>query len=244
MIAGTLALLREPADAPLADYHDGGYSALDVESTQEYLDGRRVQEGMAASQVETRLQKVHLDGSDIETSREQVLQTVATNWVADVTTETPWVVAESTTPGPEPPFPFDLISARTGTIAEPVELDPAQFVANQLDAGNDLQTEMLAHESANEKNTTMDYGQPPGAKRAARDANIGVGFKTPWRSTVVRGIIYGSGYLAVYAPSSWGSAQFARFVDEEIVPIASVPEADEDAQQTLGESGSDEEVSA
>lgn len=242
MIAGTLALLDAPAREPLEDYHDGGFRALDVGKTQTYLDGRRVQEGMAAGQVETSLQKVHLDGSDIETSREDVLETVATEWIADVTCGTPWVVTESTTPGPVPPFPFDLIEARTGQAVRLVELNPAQFVANQLDAGRDLQTEMVGHESANEKNTTMDYGQPPGAERAARDANIGVGFKTPWRSTVVRGIMYRSGYVAIYSPSSWTAAQFARFVDEEIVPIAEAVEDDEVEQSTLD--GETEEVSA
>ena len=83
-------------------------------------------------------------------------------------------------------------------------------------------------------NVDMRYGR--GAlKKDAIQAEIGVGFETPWHGTVVKGVIYNSGYLAIYNPSSWGPMQFAGFVREEIMPVAEVPDVEEDAgeQSTL-----------
>ncbi len=79
----------------------------------------------------------------------------------------------------------------------------------------------------------MGYGADA-STATAREANIGVGFRTSWRGTVVKGTIYRSGYIAIYN-DSWGPVQFARFVADAVLPHAEVLEEDDDTEQeTLG----------
>lgn len=232
MIAGTLARLADPADALLEDYHNGGFRALDVSDTQERLDGRHVQAGMAAGQVETTLQKVHLDGSDIETSQEEVLETVATEWVADVT-GTGLLVAESTAAEEPYPFPFDLFATRTGRDVDLLEIDVPRLHATW--AGEDALGDVWMTAAGDDDRTAIDYHD---AASSASEPTIGLGFKRPWNGTVERGVVYASGYVAVYSTST--ASTFVEFVESELLPFASVYTGeDESDQQTLGESGTD-----
>jgi len=227
MIAGTLALLDEPADETLSDYSDGGYTALEVDETQEYLDGATVQSGQVASLVEDSREEVYVTGHTIETERVDTQTHVATSWVADVT-GAGFVLAESTEPD-DPPFPFNVIGARCNTDAEPASIDPNAFVQRQERNDRDLSTwysgsKAETPEDDRPDDVNMGYGRDANPS----GGNIGVGFKTPWRGTTVRGVLFASGYIAIYAPSAWGPIQFARFVREEIIPVAHVPEPEDD----------------
>jgi hypothetical protein len=230
MIAGTLALLEEPADETLDSYHDGGYTALDVAGTQEYLDDAAVQSGKVAALVESTQEEIHLSGSDIDVERVETNERVVTDWVAD-TTDAGFVLAESTEPD-DPPFPFNVFQGRCNTDVVPAHIDPAAFVERQERRDRDVSTWFSGARYETGENQANDVSMGYGRDANQAGGNIGVGFETPWRGTTVRGVLYASGYVAIYNPSAWGPMQFARFVREEIVPVASVPEPEDEGEQS------------
>lgn len=229
MIAGTIALLDEPADDDL-ESDSSGFVTLDVHDAQEYLDGATVQNGRACSLVEGTKEEIHVTehGTTIEVETVGTRERVWTDWVADVS-DAGFVAAERTA-GSDPAFPFDLFEAATRTDVSVARIDPAAFVRQREDCSlwfSGSKTETGENQPNDAK---MAYGQD--ASQAG--GNVGVGFKTGWNGTTVRGTLYASGYVAVYR-DTWGPVQFAAFVRDAILPVASVPEDDEEGEQsTLG----------
>jgi hypothetical protein len=68
-------------------------------------------------------------------------------------------------------------------------------------------------------------------------ATIGLGFTRPWGGSVFEGVVYESGYLALYDCSR--PTEFVQFVEDEILPYCSTPESAE--QVLLGDHGEDGE---
>lgn len=231
MIAGTLGLLDEPADEPL-ESNGGEAGALDVQDTQTYLDEAAVQTGLAAARVETRDEHVYINGTSIDVEEVRGKTKTHTEWVADV--ETGFALAERTDSG-QPPFPWDVFRAACGSPVRTAEID----VVGYIDAQDDPDVWFSGSDAEHRDDVQMDYhasadlsGEPP---------NIGIGFQTSWQGRSVRGVVYGSGYIAVYNEGV-GPVQFARFVREEVLPHAAVPEDDEaeSEQQTLDETAESE----
>jgi len=236
MNAGTIGLLESPDDEPLKNYHDGGWTTLEVRETQEYLDDSAIQSGRVAATVESEQEEIHVAGGTVEVETIATQEHVWTPWVADVD-GAGFVVAERTRSG-DPPFPFDVFHARTGHPVAPARIDVAAFIQRQNDADREWDCWMTGRKHEQRElsvdDTAIAYGEHAMRKDAIQ-AEIGVGFKTPWRGTVVRGVLYESGYAAVYDPQSWGPIQFARFVQQELLSVASVPSPDESEQAVLGE---------
>ncbi len=245
MISGSLALLQEPADEPLENYHDQTGRALEVDETQAYLDDLVIQSGLVAGEVPKEEERVILDGHEIETETRTVTRRVASEWVADVDGEG-WILAERTHSSDleaDPDWPFNDFSTRVGQEIAPVRLKPWEFVRRQRDEGREWTVEMATHES-NLDDVTIEWGH--GAlKSKAVDADVGVALTTFWNDVHVRLVIYASGYLAIWEPSEMDPELLGRFIHEEIVPIATFAddvevEEEETEQQTL----ETEEVSA
>lgn len=240
MIAGTLGLLESPATDKLDSYGSGGFATLDVRDTHEYLDGASVQTGAACATVEGTQEEVHVSGTSIDVEEVGVRSRVWTDWVADVA-DAGFVVAERTA-GSTPVFPFDLFSARTGVEVRPARIDPGAFIRDQERTG-DLHkvwyagAKEVTDSDLEPDNVQMGYGADALAS-VARDANIGVGFKTTWNGTVAKGILYASGYVACYN-DSWGPVQFARFIREELLPHAAVPDEEDAAEQSTLDGGAE-----
>ncbi|AFZ74598.1 hypothetical protein [Natronobacterium gregoryi] len=242
MIDGTLAFLDEPADEPLENYHDT-HRALHVESAVSYLDDElTVQRGTVAGRVPKEEEIVSMNGHEIEVDRETRTRTVPSDWIADVSGGG-WVVAERThTPREQDEYldidwPFTEFVKRTGIDIDHVGFSPAQFVRNQRDADRDYTIEMASREY-NGDDVSIEWGQ--GAlKKDAIKSDVGVALTTLWNGEFVRLVVYGSGYFAIWEPEEMQIEEFARFVDEEIVPIAHVLEdeteggEDESEQDTL-----------
>jgi hypothetical protein len=229
MIAGTLGLLDEPADDRL-DNHGGDVAALDVCDTQEYLDDAAVQTGLAAAQVESRETNVVVSGTAIDIDEYETQTMTHTEWVADV--QSGFVLAERTATG-EPPFPWGVFWSACGERVRTAEVDTTAFI----DAQNDPDVWFTGSDVAGRDDVQMDYHASAHLGRTADAPNIGVGFETSWQGRTIRGVVYGSGYVAAYNEGI-GPVQFARFVREEILPHAAVPdEGDVSQQTTLGDSG-------
>jgi len=245
MIAGTLALLEEPADEPLEDYHAHGFDTLDVHETVQYLDGSTVQQGRAAGTVDGSQEKIHVTGGDVEIERVDVTERVWTEWVADVT-DAGFIVSERTH-GSDPEWPFDMIEARTGVHVTPAYISAGDFVSRRqrADALDDVWFAGTKEETDSDfepDNAKMGYGDDA-LPHDAIQSDIGVGFWTEWEGQHVKGVIYNAGYLAIYQPDTWGIEHFARFVCDEILPVTARIDPDEleqSGQSELGDAAEDE----
>ena len=226
MNAGTLGLLDEPAEERLYN-HGGDVAAIDVRDTQEYLDDAAVQTGLAAAEVETRQTNVVVSGTSIDIDEYDARTMTHTEWVADV--QSGFVLAERTATG-EPPFPWGVLWSACGERVRTAEVDTTAFI----DAPNDPDVWFTGSDVAGHDDVQMDYHASAHLGQTADAPNIGVGFETSWQGRTMRGVVYASGYVAVYNEAV-GPVQFARFVREEILPHAAVPEDDAVTQQaTLG----------
>lgn len=228
MIGGTIALLEAAVGEPLESQGTGGFSTLDVRATQQYLDDSTVQRGRVCAHVESRTDEIHTDGTTIEVEQVGATDRVWTDWVADVV-DGGFVAAERTA-GSDPPFPFDVFRATLETPVDPVEIDTAAFTEARPD-GTTLWMSGSKGETADDhrpNDVTMSYG--PSANQTGN--NVGVGFETPWQGTTARGVVYASGYCAIFN-ETWGAVKFARFVREAVLPHATVPDDESGAQSTL-----------
>lgn len=229
MQAGTLALLDEPAEDTVESFTSRP-TALDVRGTQEYLDGARVQHGLATSDVEQTTREITVaGGGNIEVNSVPARTTVATEWVADVTDA--GFVAAASTAGSDPTFPFNIFRAQTRRELTPARLDVGAFVDSRDDITLWMSGSKVETGETQPNDASMEYGRE--ANQAG--GNVGVGFETGWEGTTARGVLYASGYVAAYN-SSWGPMQFAQFVRDVVLPVAEVPEDDESEQATLGDS--------
>lgn len=243
MIAGQLGVLLSPADEPLESFNEPGVRAVEVELAQSSFDGKQVQSGMVAGKVPATRRVVDIAGGTIDEEDRDTNRMVASSWVADVQ-DGAWIVTESTHPEDDdwlPPWPFSTFQRLTGEDAAPVNVDPAAFAKRQEDADRDTVVEFVGRRTGVD-DVSIDWGGEA-SQADALSADIGVALRTLWRGEFVRVIVYASGYVAAWEPEDWAPSAFARFVDEEILPVAYVPEDDDEAeQQTLDQAGGDEFV--
>lgn len=236
MIAGTIAQLTQPAQKPLESWSQGGQlPALAVSDSQRELHGNSVaQSGTAAGRVnQPELEAGVTREGKIWTETHPTPRDVATEWVADIT-GAGIIAAESVHGSGDFAFPFDLIMSRCGERVERLafELDA---IAEAWDDSGDLQKQwMIGTDSGN--GVSIDYHDNANLVDA-RDANVGLGFILAWDGTVAKGVLYESGYLAVF--EEWTAAMYLRFIQQELLPHSYVPEDEDEefTQETLDDAG-------
>lgn len=235
MIAGTLRQLEQPTDDALesAFPSEGEFPAFDVRNTQTSFDDRPIQTGLAATSVMRRKQVPMLVGQTQDdrdtmliTEPEERSQTLVTEWAADVT-GTGLVAAESVDGDGKYDFPFGLLSNLTGGTFNllAVDVEGLHIAWDDEDTLGDVW--MTSADSG--AGTSIDYHD--NADKESRPT-IGLGFECPWGNVVMRGVIYESGYIAVY--NDRPATEFFRFIEEEILEFTEVID-DEVGQKQLGE---------
>jgi len=229
MIAGTLALLEEPVDEPLDTwFRDRDLPAIHVERTQTSFDDRPVQQGTAATRVETTRRDaavaVNAEGEAIalDVTDEPAMQDVSSEWVADIT-GSGLVAAESLTGTDEYAFPFDIIAARTERSLQRVYINVAKL--HSAWSEEDALGDVWMTGTDDEDSASIQYHD---AADVETKPTIGLGFVRPWNGTVERGVVYESGYVAIYSSNT--ASSFVRFVEEELLPYRY--EQEDDAEQT------------
>lgn len=221
MIAGTVGLLEQSADGPLETAYTNGRElpALDVEDTQESLNGHPVQSGVAARHVSRMAEvpsvAVDTDGEPIGivTEREELANPHHTEWVADVA-RSGIVAAESlANASSDFPFPYDLIMAQTDERIHRIEIDIEQVHLDWAADGGLSDVWMVGADAG-------DGAQIAYHDQASPDdrATIGIGFNRSWGGAFVRGVCYASGYVAIFSTES--PTTFVRFVEDELLPHA------------------------
>jgi hypothetical protein len=228
VIAGTLARLDTPADEPLEATATGGTKpALSVAETQQDLDGNVVvQHGEEAGTAPASGLDISVIADDgdvtIVTERFEASEPHVTDWVADVT-GTGLIAVESLGGDGNLAFPLDFIASQTDRFPHRLGVNIERLATNwgldddetwYVSRDDGKSTELVYHDDAD---------RPDGA-------NIGLGFRRPYKNTIAHGVVYDSGYLAVY--SNWTHAVFMQFVADEVRPFC----AELGGQVTLGES--------
>jgi len=217
MIAGTLAVYTDPPDEPLSDYRRGdGIPALEVTSTQETHGDSTPQRGTVAGRIEATDTLISVTGPpddvDIETERVDDLTTIATDWTADVT-GSGVILAESIAANEELPFPFDVFGGIANSRVQRQQIDVADLHSEWNSAGGLADVWMASDDS--QVGTQMLYH---GAATNANEPTIGLGFKRAWNGTTIKGVVYASGYVALYTARH--AADGVQFVADEILPHA------------------------
>ena len=224
MNAGTIAVLEDSTDAPLDSWarDDGAPPALDVRETQQQIDGTPIQTGMAAGTVESSTDRVRVDGTEVTVESVDGRDTVATEWMADVTGSGLVVAGSTYNTAKEHPFPLDLITHNTGTPCRRVRVDTDALAAAWAD--DDALRDVWMCAEGDDEQTVMKYGDAATPSDAGT-ANTGVGFSAAFGGTVFKGVIYESGYVAVWRDIDAGG--FLDFVAQEILPFAETVDTDE-----------------
>jgi len=232
MLAGTIARLQHPVDSLLEDHHRGGaLPALSVEQTQTRVDDPPVQAGSAATTIETQaIDAMVLEDTDtpgvLHTEQVASTTTIVADWVADVT-GTGLVVASTTDGDDRWAFPYGLVANQTGERLDRLEIDVTQMHA-AWSSDDDLGDVWMTGASDDDDATQIQYHD---AADIETRPTIGMGFTRPWGGTVVRGIVYQSGYVAIYSAET--PATFIGFLEECILPY--VEAHDGEMQSTLSE---------
>jgi hypothetical protein len=220
MIAGALAKLSEPVDEPIDNYHDSGQRAVDVDSSIQYLDGHRVQNGTVAGPVKQEEEIVDVTGHTIEVERRQRENIVASEWLADVEADG-WIMADRTYTTEEdhrPPFPFSLFETRLGVEIQPMYFDVEAFVKRQREHDRSMAVEMASIEGSESEDVRIDWGKSVSVDQALQ-SNVGTAMQIHWRDRFIRLVIYESGYTALWSEEDV-TPVVGRFVHEELAPIA------------------------
>jgi len=236
MHAATLFLTRNEArDPQISSKMDGELPAIDAEGV-EYLNGQRLYHGDAADYVEQIAEDVHIDDG-IYTSRDEVISREAIEFYADVSTDPGFIGVSSASKGE---WFVKRVAAKTGVEAMETCIDVDAFaerireddeaaanawnVSRQEDYGPDL-TE-----------TSIDYNRSADLETAV-EGTIGLGFEYFWEDSRFRGVLYESGYVALYTDTV--PIVFGRWLQDEIVPHLYVPDVDEDEEAQLTEDEQD-----
>lgn len=230
MFAGSIARLDRPTDEPLSTtFRDGQLPGLDVRNTQTRMDAPAVQTGKAANTIQVDQQQIVVstdnDGDTrLSDYREPTPVRVVTNWVADPQ-ESGLIAAEST--GGDGPFdfPFDIFAAVTDRTPERLKVNIEQMYDDWQADGSINDVWMNGTDDG--ERSAIGYHE---RADASQRPNIGIGFVRAHGNTVQRGVVYESGYVALYNCNS--AAAFVSFVAECILPFCYRAD-DGGTQQTL-----------
>ncbi|NHN40508.1 hypothetical protein G9C85_02500 [Halorubellus sp. JP-L1] len=224
MQAGILGITDDLIDEPAVTTGKKGGGVTIASEAITYLSGEtEIYEGTAAGHVDTTKQFVETavssDGDiiDIFTSSEPARREVAVDFTADLTAD-PGFVAVSSTDGE---FLWEHLSAAKDTWIERAVIDLNSFAGALEDEDADVW--QVGEEQASENGyVSIDYhdaAHPPSGGSHV----VQLGFVYPWNSTVVRGTITESGYVAVYAGATQ-AATWGRWLREEVLPHVALPE--------------------
>jgi len=227
MIAGTLAVFDETADEPLEPFiRAGGYPALTITTTQSTVDEATPQAGQVAGRIKDTHTQVYTGDDDgepwIDTERNDAIQAIATDWYADVT-GSGVVLAESIAANEELPFPFDVFGGLIRSNIERKQLDIRQLYQDWDGDGGLSKVWMAGND---ERGASMAYH----GSATDVEPTIGLGFKRAWNGTTIKGVVWQSGYLALYTARH--AADGLQFVADEMLPYTESWDPEEHEDQT------------
>lgn len=223
MKAGILSLLEDAPDASLSEINQNT-RVLEIDHEQSYLDGSTYLEGQAAERTTEDEKRAQIGGGSIAVEKIREEKVLDTDFLADL--ENRFLLIGSS----DGEFLYNMIWAQTGAQVNRAEIDIVDFVRTirkreqsnleywMAAKGGDLGTKIGYHMDAEDA--------------LARSANIGIGFEYRWQNSMLKGVVYESGYVALFEPKHWDSGAFLKWVNEELLQFADYPEDEEETEQT------------
>lgn len=240
MIGGTVVMLDQALNEPIESTYQGtDLPAINVMETQSSFDDRPIQKGEAADRTETNERQVDVvvnaagEPKALDTRIEPVMSHQYTEWVADFTCSG-LLVIESIAGDGDLDFPLDLFWNVTGQRINRVWINIEELHRGWSSDGNLGNVWMRGADAGD--GATIEYHE---ACNVDDSATIGLGFNRAWRGTVMHGVVYDSGYVALYNCNV--ASRAVRFIEDELLPFTDVIE--DDFQAVLGET-TDEEADA
>ncbi|UIO98928.1 hypothetical protein Hbl1158_10315 [Halobaculum sp. CBA1158] len=214
---------------------DGELPAVESEATQ-YLDGHTVYHGTAADLVEEQAETVHVDGSGVTTSREATLRKRAVDFYADVSSD-PGIIGVSSESKGE--WFLKRAGAQLGVSVKKTRINVDAFAAHvreQTETADAWNVSRSRDYGGDKEETSIDYHDAADIEAAER-GTTGLGFEYFWGDDYMRGILYESGYVALYKDCI--TEVFAKWLRDEVLPFLEV-DRDEEEETTQSELSKDE----
>lgn len=236
MHAATLYRTRgEARDPEIHSKLDGEPPAVDAEAT-DYLDGCRCYYGEAADLIEVQSESVSIDGGEITTSRPKALELQSVEFYADVTSDPGFIGVSSADAGE---WLVERIAAQTGVEVTETWIDVPAFaeaVRQETETADAWNVSRSRDFGGGKEKASIDYHDAADID-TAQTGTIGLGFQYFWDDTRVRGIVYESGYVAMYRDLP--TPAFARWLRDEVLPFLRVDDGEEreSEQATLVDGG-------
>jgi hypothetical protein len=202
--------------------------AIVVEETR-YLDGVSIYHGTAAGRVKTSRSHVYVDSDNdrISTECEEIMREVATDFYADFNAG--WVGVDTS----DGDFLWQMLGPLAGAVIQRAELNLDRFAEN-YERRDDAECWQIGHSL--DDSAGVAYHDEASIQTAPVHGLSQLGFEYWWDGQVVRGTVAASGYVAVY--SNMSVEEFGRWIRDEILPYAALPEDD---QQELTDTTDDVE---
>lgn len=198
---------------------------LDVDEFSYLDDAATIYWGEAATDIDTEQTEIHYTHYTITRESVPTSETVATEFFADV--DAGFCTVDSS----DGTFLFDHLGLAHGTRVERAELDldAWQYDLAHMDQSRCWQ---LGWDRPDQEDVGVAFHD--GADFDLNRDVTQLGFEYLWNGSVVRGTAAESGYVAVFSGVSRPAA-LGRWLREEILPHASIPEDDDadGAQATL-----------
>lgn len=228
-VAGTIARF-EASGASLESYaSQNGVRVLDVDGEQADLTGETTTvTGRASTVIEDTEPFVTVRDTEIDIGREKVDRRIGTAFAVRGRAAFAGSIAGEGAGA----FPFTLLSAVSHVKCERLHFDTDAIREAWQDDGT-LSETWMAGTKDDDHGTVMAYGEA--SENAASD--IGLGFERGWEGYLLQGVVFASGYVAVY--EDLGKSAFLRFVTETLLPHGFVPDDNGDGEQTTLGGGDD-----
>jgi len=189
------------------------------------------------SKMDGELPAVDAEGVQYLDGREGVINRKVVEFYADVSTDPGFIGVSSASDGE---WLVKRIAAKTGVEVTETRVDVDEFaerIREEADAPNAWNVSRQQDYGGGMEETSIDYHRSADLD-AATNGTIGLGFEYFWDDTRVEGIVYESGYVALYSDTI--SEVFGAWVREEVLPHLYIPEAGEETEQdTLTEDEQD-----
>lgn len=232
-------LVGDPDTDHLESRLDDGFPAVKCNAT-EYLDGRTIHHGTVADRISEEVQAPVIGTNGIHTESEKLTRKVAADFYADL--EEGWA-------GVDASDGMDILEAyllaTAGLKLEPtvLNLDVWSDRFEQRDRSSTWGVSFSqAVEDGHEKDRAGAYYHDEVDERILPNrGKKALGFRYSWEGSIAYGMVAASGFATIYR--AWTTAQFARWVADEILPFLEADAAGVATKQaTLDDQGDTEGV--
>jgi hypothetical protein len=231
------ALEGSPDNGPVESKLDGQLPAVEAQATA-YLDGLQLSHGRAAARIHDERQLPMPTTSGIETEQMEVSRKALVDFYADL--EGGWAGISS---ADGEWFVEEWLLTQHSVAAHEMALDLEAWI-NDFVEESDPEVWGVSYSVEVDGEATRagaDFHRDADLSQLMRDADSisGVGFRYDWSGGTVRGVIYESGYVALY--SQYTEAAFGRWLADHVIPYSDsdVNAAADTTQTTLGETVGD-----